>query len=245
MKNTARVHRNGGTTSHASQGQTRPATLPRPRAQVPPIDPEFSLPPDAESNANLAQLVLSAQAAANEATAATDTLGQESFKLAKFSESGFDRADYSTWSNAFNAQLEMYRAFSQQDSPATAAAKKGCGPNPTQNLSAPKIANAAQQRQSVQDMRAAAEEMNQAAVQAITLLTVASEHAAERALNGEYSEKVEEAFAFGFDLLQLHVQEELLKQSDNVMDVAYQKLPHPTDAIQNGAAMARKAGAAA
>jgi len=72
----------------------------------------------------LAQIVLSAQAAANEAAASSDILGQESLKLAKFSESGFDRADYPTWSNAFNAQLEMYQAFSKQDSPATIAAKK-------------------------------------------------------------------------------------------------------------------------
>jgi hypothetical protein len=76
------------------------------------------------TNTTLAQLVLSAQAAANEAAAAPDTLGQQSLKLAKFSEATFDRADFPTWENAFNAQLEMLSNFSKQDSPATIAAKK-------------------------------------------------------------------------------------------------------------------------
>ena len=75
-------------------------------------------------NTTLAELVLSAQAAANEAAAAPDTLGQQSLKLAKFSEAGFDRADFPTWENAFNQQLEMNQVFGKQDSPATAAAKK-------------------------------------------------------------------------------------------------------------------------
>ena len=69
-------------------------------------------------------IVLSAQAAANEAASAPDQLGSESVKLAKFSESGLDRADYPTWSNAFTSQAEMLQNFAKQDSPATIAAKK-------------------------------------------------------------------------------------------------------------------------
>jgi len=75
-------------------------------------------------NTTLAQLVVSAQAAANEAAAATDALGQQSLKLAKFSEAGFDRADFPTWEQSFNTQLDMLAQFGKQDSPATAAARK-------------------------------------------------------------------------------------------------------------------------
>ena len=74
-------------------------------------------------NTTLADLVLNAQAAANEAAAAPDELGRQSVKLAKFSESTFDRADFPTWENSFNAQAEMLAVFSKQDSPATRAAK--------------------------------------------------------------------------------------------------------------------------
>ena len=76
------------------------------------------------TNTTLKDIVLNAQAAANEAAAAPDQLGQESVKLAKFSESGLDRADYPTWCNAFSAQAEMLQNFAKQDSPATTAAKK-------------------------------------------------------------------------------------------------------------------------
>jgi hypothetical protein len=78
----------------------------------------------------LSDIVVNAQAAANEAVvpsaagALPDELGQQSLKLAKFSESGFDRADYPTWESAFNTQLQMLQTFSKQDSPATTAAKK-------------------------------------------------------------------------------------------------------------------------
>jgi len=75
-------------------------------------------------NTTLKDLILSAQAAANEAAAATDQLGRDAVALAKFSESGFDRADYPTWLNSFGAQLEIHQVFGKQDSPATAAAKK-------------------------------------------------------------------------------------------------------------------------
>jgi hypothetical protein len=76
------------------------------------------------TNTTLKDLVLSAQAAANEAAAAPDTLGQQSVKLAKFSEAAFDRLDFPTWENSFNGQLEMLTTFAKQDSPATTAAKK-------------------------------------------------------------------------------------------------------------------------
>lgn len=72
----------------------------------------------------LADLVISAQAAAQKAYKAQDTLAQQSIKLEEFAASGIDREDYPTWENSFNAQLEMLTAFSKQDSPATAAAKK-------------------------------------------------------------------------------------------------------------------------
>jgi hypothetical protein len=75
-------------------------------------------------NTTLKDLVLNAQAAANEAASASDQLGRDAVALAKFNESGFDRADYPTWMNAFNTQLQIHDAFAKQDSPATAAAKK-------------------------------------------------------------------------------------------------------------------------
>jgi hypothetical protein len=75
-------------------------------------------------NTKLSELVVSAQAAAQKAFTANDTLAQQSLKLEEFAASGFDRADYPTWENAFNVQLEMLQNFSKQDSPATIAAKK-------------------------------------------------------------------------------------------------------------------------
>ena len=76
------------------------------------------------TNTTLAAIVLSAQAAANKAVAAPDQLARESIRLEEFNAAGFDRADYLTWLNAFNAQLDMLVMFATQDSPATAAAKK-------------------------------------------------------------------------------------------------------------------------
>ncbi len=76
------------------------------------------------SSVTLADLVVSAQAAAQKAFPANDTLAQQSLKLEEFTASGFDRADYPTWENAFNAQLEMLQNFSRQDSPATIAARR-------------------------------------------------------------------------------------------------------------------------
>lgn len=75
-------------------------------------------------NITLADLVISGQAAANKAYSAADTLAQQTIKLEEFATANFDRADFAAWENAFNAQLEMLAAFSKQDSPATAAAKK-------------------------------------------------------------------------------------------------------------------------
>lgn len=75
-------------------------------------------------NTTLADLVISAQAAANKAYTAPDALAQQTIKLEEFATANFDRLDFATWENAFNAQLEMLQAFSRQDSPATAAAKK-------------------------------------------------------------------------------------------------------------------------
>ena len=75
-------------------------------------------------NTKLSDLVVSAQAAAQKAFTANDTLAQQSLKLEEFAASGFDRADFPTWENVFNAQLEMLQNFSKQDSPATIAAKK-------------------------------------------------------------------------------------------------------------------------
>ena len=75
-------------------------------------------------NTTLADLVISAQAAANKAATAKDQLAQESVRLEEFAASGFDRVDYPTWLNAFNAQLQMHEAFNTQDSPATKAAKQ-------------------------------------------------------------------------------------------------------------------------
>lgn len=76
------------------------------------------------NNTTLAELVLSAQAAANKAQSAPDQLGRESIRLEEFAASGFDRADYLTWLNGFNAQVDMLDMFTRQDSPATTAAKK-------------------------------------------------------------------------------------------------------------------------
>lgn len=75
-------------------------------------------------NTTLADLVISAQGAANKAYTVPDALAQQTIKLEEFATSNFDRADFAAWENAFNAQLDMLKAFSQQDSPATVAAKK-------------------------------------------------------------------------------------------------------------------------
>lgn len=72
----------------------------------------------------LADLVTSAQTAANKAFVAADVLARQTIKLEEFAVANFDRGDFATWENAFNAQIDMLQAFSQQDSPATIAAKK-------------------------------------------------------------------------------------------------------------------------
>ena len=75
-------------------------------------------------NTTLADLVISAQAAANKAFTAPDALARQTIKLEEFATANFDRADFATWENAFNAQIDLLQPFSRQDSPATVAAKK-------------------------------------------------------------------------------------------------------------------------
>jgi hypothetical protein len=78
----------------------------------------------------LAELVVSAQLAANKAAAPNadgtvkDLMAIETLRLEEFANTGFDREDYSTWQNTFLNQLEMHVNFGKQDSPATTAAKK-------------------------------------------------------------------------------------------------------------------------
>ena len=72
----------------------------------------------------LADIVIHARNAGQKAFGAEDILAQQSIKLEEFAASGFDRADFPTWENSVNAELEMLGVFSKQDSPATIAAKK-------------------------------------------------------------------------------------------------------------------------
>jgi len=88
-------------------------------------------------------------------------------------------------------------------------------------------------------------EMEKAVAQAITLLALTETHLKFNAKNEEYSQTFTESFNFGFSLLAQHVRGELLKHSDNVRDMVYEKLASPHDAGQNGAAVAQKAGAVA
>lgn len=74
-------------------------------------------------NTSLAEIVLSAQAAANEAYGAADSLQRQRIKLEKFELAEHAPADFPTWETSFNNQLDMLAAFSKQDSPATRAAK--------------------------------------------------------------------------------------------------------------------------
>jgi hypothetical protein len=81
-------------------------------------------------NATLADLLISAQTAANTAFqpnadgSQKDILARETVKLEEFGSSGFDRADFPTWENNFQNQLNTLASYSQQDSPATVAAKR-------------------------------------------------------------------------------------------------------------------------
>lgn len=85
-------------------------------------------------NTTLADIVLSAQAAANEAFHAADDLQRQKIKLEKFELAEHDRADFPAWESSFNAQLEMLGSFARQDSPATRAARlagsPGLSPSP-------------------------------------------------------------------------------------------------------------------
>lgn len=78
----------------------------------------------------LADLILSAQAAAQKAHAVTSLLEQQTAKLQAFTASGFHVDDFPAWENSFNAQLEMLTAFSKQPSPATVAAAKAAAQTP-------------------------------------------------------------------------------------------------------------------
>ena len=74
--------------------------------------------------ATLADIVISAQAAAVKALAAADSLAQQSVKLEEFSLSGFDRLDFPNWENAYHTQLDSLATLAKQPSLATLAAQK-------------------------------------------------------------------------------------------------------------------------
>jgi len=78
----------------------------------------------------LADLIINARSAAQKAFATADPLAQQSTKLEEFTVSGFDRTDFPTWENAFNAELDMLGVFSKQPSPATVAAAKSAAKTP-------------------------------------------------------------------------------------------------------------------
>ena len=91
----------------------------------------------------LADITLSAQAAANKAFTAKDALERQSIKLSEFNAAGFDRADFATWENGFNGQIEMLAHFSREDSPATKAAKVSAKPSPASTTTPSPKASAA------------------------------------------------------------------------------------------------------
>ena len=75
-------------------------------------------------NTTLADIVISARAAATKALAAKDPLALASLKLEEFAASGFDRADFLTWEQSFNATVDEIKHLALTDSPATYAAKR-------------------------------------------------------------------------------------------------------------------------
>jgi len=72
----------------------------------------------------LADLALTAQAAANEAYSAKELFERTNIKLDKFRAAGHESGDFPVWENLFNAQLEMLGHYSAQPSPATIEAAK-------------------------------------------------------------------------------------------------------------------------
>ena len=76
------------------------------------------------SATTLADLVITARLAAQKAFALKEPLAIARTKLEEFTASGFDALDFPTWEQSFLAELEMLGVFSQQDSLATAAAKR-------------------------------------------------------------------------------------------------------------------------
>ena len=73
---------------------------------------------------SLADLVVSAQAAALKAFQANDKLAAQTVKLEEFGISGLGREDFDTWEYAFNAHLDTLTNFRLQDAPSVTAAKK-------------------------------------------------------------------------------------------------------------------------
>jgi hypothetical protein len=72
---------------------------------------------------NLAQLIQSAQSAANKAHEVIELLDKAAIKLNEFHQSGLAKADFPTWEQHFNAQLDLLAHFAKQETPATTAAK--------------------------------------------------------------------------------------------------------------------------
>ena len=69
----------------------------------------------------LADIVISAQFAAQKAFAVAEASVREKIKRAEFAASGFDRAHYPSWESAFNAQLRLLAAFGKPAHPAIVA----------------------------------------------------------------------------------------------------------------------------
>lgn len=76
----------------------------------------------------LAEIVISAQAAAQKALGAPDSLARQSVKLAEFEASGHDRLDFPNWENAFNTHLDLLTALGRQESEGTKAARRAAQP---------------------------------------------------------------------------------------------------------------------
>ncbi|HEV2694230.1 MAG TPA: hypothetical protein VG347_15155 [Verrucomicrobiae bacterium] len=71
----------------------------------------------------LADIVLSAQAAANTAVSITTTLERQASKLKAFADSNFHADDFPNWENAFYEQLQNIENLAKQPSIASKAGK--------------------------------------------------------------------------------------------------------------------------
>ncbi|HEV2693419.1 MAG TPA: hypothetical protein VG347_11035 [Verrucomicrobiae bacterium] len=87
----------------------------------------------------LADIVLSAQAAAAQAHRLVTAIERQTAKLQAFTVGNFHPDDFQTWENAFNYQLEMLINFTKQPSPATVAAAKATASTPS--IPAPAVAS--------------------------------------------------------------------------------------------------------